>query len=264
MIGSSARLLILLLPFLVVESALVQNNLHILRRSLLQKGVYDRHVKPDGKVDVMVGVRVLDMDLCPKRHVLRTNTWTTFIWTDPRLAFDKADYDGIDRFQISSEEVWLPDITLYNSAAAPEMYYSHVKEPSNVVIFNSGMVMFVPMMEYKSHCNINFNNWPWGQQHCQLIFGSWTYDMDHVNPMPMNWGGKDYTLKFGGDDNDGFEFFGHNRIDVQYSNYTRTEKEYDADPGRKYPRMDLDLFFEQKMVFDHNTAKYNPDYSQNL
>ena len=69
MIGSSARLLILLLPFLVVESALVQNNLHILRRNLVQKGVYDRHVKPDGKVDVMVGVRVLDMDLCPKRHV---------------------------------------------------------------------------------------------------------------------------------------------------------------------------------------------------
>ena len=38
---------------------------------------------------------------------------------------------------------------MYNSADAPEMYYSHVKEPSNVVIFNSGMVMFVPMMEYK-------------------------------------------------------------------------------------------------------------------
>ena len=71
MIRSSARLLILLLPFLVVESALVQNNLHILRRSLLQKGVYDRHVKPDGKVDVQLGVRVLDMDLCPKKHVSR-------------------------------------------------------------------------------------------------------------------------------------------------------------------------------------------------
>ena len=65
----STSLLILLLPFLVVESALVKNNLHILRRNLIKNGVYDRHVKPDGKVDVQLGVRVLDMDLCPKKHV---------------------------------------------------------------------------------------------------------------------------------------------------------------------------------------------------
>lgn len=71
MIRSTSSLLILLLPFLVVESALVKNNLHILRRNLIKNGVYDRHVKPDGKVDVQLGVRVLDMDLCPKKHVSR-------------------------------------------------------------------------------------------------------------------------------------------------------------------------------------------------
>ena len=47
----------------------IKNNLHILRRNLIKNGVYDRHVKPDGKVDVQLGVRVLDMDLCPKKHV---------------------------------------------------------------------------------------------------------------------------------------------------------------------------------------------------
>lgn len=71
MIRSTSSLFILLLPFLVVESALVKNNLHILRRNLIKNGVYDRHVKPDGKVDVQLGVRVLDMDLCPKKHVSR-------------------------------------------------------------------------------------------------------------------------------------------------------------------------------------------------
>ena len=33
----------------------------------------------------------------------------------------------------------------------------------------------------QSHCNVNFNNWPWGEQNCTLIFGSYTYDMAHVN-----------------------------------------------------------------------------------
>ena len=99
------------------------------------------------------------------------------------------------------------------------------------------MVMWVPFMEYKvlllmlysielcflntvsrnicfffqSNCAVNFNNWPWGPQHCQMIFGSWTYDMDHVNPMPMNWGGKDYTLKIG-KDSDWNYFYGENRV----------------------------------------------------
>ena len=44
-----------------------------------------------------------------------------------------------------------------------------------------------------------------------MIFGSWTYDMDHVNPMPMNWGGKDYTLKIG-KDSDWNYFYGENRV----------------------------------------------------
>ena len=36
---------------------------------------------------------------------MKTTTYTTLIWTDPRLAFDQSDYDGIDRFHINSEEV---------------------------------------------------------------------------------------------------------------------------------------------------------------
>ena len=54
------------------------------------------------------------------------------------------------------------------------------------------------------------------------------------------------------------------QFDIQHFNYTRNEKEYDADPGKKYPRMDMDIFFKQKMVYDgtctQGAAKYNPDY----
>ena len=41
---------------------------------------------------------------------MKTTTYTTLIWTDPRLAFDQSDYDGIDRFHINSEEVSKKDI----------------------------------------------------------------------------------------------------------------------------------------------------------
>ena len=62
------QFLLFFLPF-VVESALVRNNIHILRKKLLGHNIYDRHVKPDGKVDVSFGIDFMDMDLCPHKHV---------------------------------------------------------------------------------------------------------------------------------------------------------------------------------------------------
>ena len=62
------QFLLFLLPF-VVESALVRNNIHILRKKILGRNIYDRHVKPDGKVEVNLGIDFVDMDFCPHKHV---------------------------------------------------------------------------------------------------------------------------------------------------------------------------------------------------
>ena len=62
------QFLVFLLP-IVVESALVRNDLHVLRKKILGHKIYDRHVKPDGKVDVSFGIDVMDMDFCPHKHV---------------------------------------------------------------------------------------------------------------------------------------------------------------------------------------------------
>ena len=62
------QFLLFLLPF-VVESALVRNNIHILRKKILGRNIYDHHVKPDGKVDVSFGIDFMDMDLCPHKQV---------------------------------------------------------------------------------------------------------------------------------------------------------------------------------------------------
>merc|ERR1712156_404068 len=113
------QFLLFLLPF-VVESALVRNNIHILRKKILGRNIYDHHVKPDGKVDVSFGIDFMDMDLCPHKQMLSTTVFEKMMWTDNRLVWVKAD------------EVWIPDITLYNSIEAPKMFYSHVEEPSNV------------------------------------------------------------------------------------------------------------------------------------
>ena len=62
------NILVFLVPF-VVESVLVKNDLHILRKKILGRNIYDRHVKPDGKIDVSFGIDIMDMNFCPHKHV---------------------------------------------------------------------------------------------------------------------------------------------------------------------------------------------------
>merc|ERR1711936_1474848 len=99
------QFLLFLLPF-VVESALVRNNIHILRKKILGRNIYDRHVKPDGKVEVNLGIDFVDMDFCPHKHMLKTSVYEKMMWTDNRLVWDKDDFEGIDRLQVNTDEVW--------------------------------------------------------------------------------------------------------------------------------------------------------------
>merc|ERR1712156_1001043 len=201
------QFLLFLLPFMV-ESALVRNNIHILRKKILGRNIYDHHVKPDGKVDVSFGIDFMDMDLCPHKQMLSTTVFEKMMWTDNRLVWDKDDFEGIDRIQVNAEE---------------------------------------------SHCNVNFNNWPWGEQNCTLIFGSWTYDMAHVNV-------EGFSLGNSGDTTIALDNFSKSRYEISETSYFRQEKEYDADPGKAYPRMDLSLRFMQKVVYKNNQPEFNPAF----
>ena len=35
-------------------------------------------------------------------------------WTDYKLLWNPQEYGGVDRLYVPSEEIWLPDIVLYN------------------------------------------------------------------------------------------------------------------------------------------------------
>ena len=53
----------------LADAVLVKNHLSVLRHKLLENGVYDKNVKPDGKINVKVGFSLIDLDLHPKTQV---------------------------------------------------------------------------------------------------------------------------------------------------------------------------------------------------
>lgn len=47
--------------------------------------------------------------------------------------------------------------------------------PTNAIIYNNGLVSWIPPGVIKSTCKIDITWFPFDDQHCKLKFGSWTY-----------------------------------------------------------------------------------------
>ena len=50
----------------------------------------------------------------------------------------------------------------------------------NVVIYNTGEVLWIPPAIYKSSCTIDVEFFPFDKQSCEMKFGSWTFNGDQV------------------------------------------------------------------------------------
>ncbi|KAH9376505.1 hypothetical protein HPB48_006590 [Haemaphysalis longicornis] len=112
-----------------------------------------------------------------KNQIMTSNVWLQLVWTDYQLKWDEADYGGIAVLRLPPDKVWKPDIVLFNNADGNY----EVRYKSNVLIYPSGQVMWVPPAIYQSSCTIDVTYFPFDQQKCVMKFGSWTFNGDQVS-----------------------------------------------------------------------------------
>ncbi|EJW69880.1 acetylcholine receptor protein alpha 1, partial [Wuchereria bancrofti] len=55
-----------------------------------------------------------------KNQILTTNLWLEMQWNDSKLTWDPSKYGGITTLHIPSDQIWTPDLVLYNKC---ELYY---------------------------------------------------------------------------------------------------------------------------------------------
>lgn len=53
-----------------------------------------------------------------------------------------------------------------------------------VLVYSSGDLLYIPRAHIQTHCAVNYENWPWGDQNCTFKVGSWTYDMENIDIQP--------------------------------------------------------------------------------
>ncbi|KAM6967460.1 neuronal acetylcholine receptor subunit alpha-7-like [Aplochiton taeniatus] len=115
-------------------------------------------------------IQVMDVD--EKNQVLTTNAWLQMQWYDHYLQWNQSEYPGVKNLRFTTDQVWTPDILLYNSAH--DKFDATYK--TNVLVNSSGFCEYLPPGIFMSTCNVDVRWFPFDIQRCELKFGSWTFD----------------------------------------------------------------------------------------
>jgi nicotinic acetylcholine receptor, invertebrate len=128
------------------------------------------------KVDVRLGYFWIE-DLDEKNQVFTIRSYMRTYWKDFGLVWNSKDFDGISQTRIPPNEIWIPDISVYNSKDA---YYSPPTHQLATLRY-TGDVFWVPPVNIQTHCDLDMSDFPFDEHVCKIVFGSWVYDDSGVN-----------------------------------------------------------------------------------
>nr|CDS25485.1 nicotinic acetylcholine receptor subunit alpha 8 [Hymenolepis microstoma] len=142
---------------------------------------YNKLIRPkasgDGPTTVYLGLRPSQfIDVDEQKEVMRTLVWLEQEWQEPLLSWDPQKYENIQSIHIPAEELWRPDIVLYNNVNGKY----EITTMTRAEVFFNGTVRWMPPALYLSACRIDMEYFPYDEQTCAMRFGSWTYDGSKV------------------------------------------------------------------------------------
>ncbi|KAE9414325.1 hypothetical protein Angca_006192, partial [Angiostrongylus cantonensis] len=126
--------------------------------------------------------QIIDVD--EKNQIVYVNAWLDYEWNDYKLVWDISEYGNITDVRFPAGRIWKPDVLLYNSVDTNfDSTY-----PTNMVVYNTGDVHWVPPGIFKISCKIDIEWFPFDEQRCKFKFGSWTYDGFKLDLQPAKKG----------------------------------------------------------------------------
>jgi len=191
------------------------------------------------KVKVTLGLKlgqILDLNL--KQQILSTNVWVEQTWHDYKLEWSPDLYEGIDMIHVPAENLWIPDIVLFNNA---DGNYELTLVAKARVYYN-GTVVWKPPTMFRSTCEIDVEYFPFDIQTCFLRFGSWTYAGDEVELQHV---GNKRKVEIGIDLSQFYKNVEWDIIDVP-AYYNEVYYECCTEP---YPDITFKIVIRRKMLF---------------
>ncbi|KYO44792.1 acetylcholine receptor subunit beta [Alligator mississippiensis] len=133
---------------------------------------------PLDRVPVSVGLVLSQLiNLDEKNEELTTKVYLDLQWTDYRLSWDPATYEGLSTLRVTPDRVWLPDIFLVNTNDGN----FEIALPVTVLVSYDGSMRWLPPAVYHSSCSIEVTYFPFDWQNCSMVFRSYTYDASELS-----------------------------------------------------------------------------------
>ncbi|KAL5110258.1 Acetylcholine receptor subunit alpha-like 2 [Taenia crassiceps] len=127
---------------------------------------------------VHLGLRLSQfINVDEQKEVIQTQVWLEQEWQDVHLQWNPACFGGVESIHVPAEELWRPDIVLYNNADGKY----EITTLTRAEVFFNGTVRWMPPALYLSACRIDMEYFPYDEQICSMRFGSWTYDGSKVD-----------------------------------------------------------------------------------
>ncbi|XP_068698599.1 neuronal acetylcholine receptor subunit alpha-7-like isoform X3 [Montipora foliosa] len=150
-----------------------------LRRKLFQSD-YDPELRPvlnqSDKVTVILGVSLHQIIVVDeKNQLIIVNLWIRQSWFNQFLTWKPEDFQGMDQINVNANKVWIPDLYLYNNAAA-DKDGALDRFKTKIVLSSNGRNMWLAPILFTFSCKIDVHYFPFDEQICAMKFGSWTYD----------------------------------------------------------------------------------------
>lgn len=245
--------LMFVLCLLEVTGIILISNEQRLHHFIMKEKRYNKLVRPPGETDnntltVKLGVRLSQiLEVSERNQIVTTNIWLIHEWKDGRIMWDPSDFGGLRFTHFPSDDLWRPDIILYNNADGD----FNVTLFTKAKVFYTGQIFWDPPAIYKSYCPINVEFFPFDQQECFMKFGSWTYDgisvdLRHVSEESgIHEGNITIYPK-------GIDLCDYNQnVEWDVINVTarRKEKFYPCCPGYPYPDITFNITMRRKTLF---------------
>ncbi|KAL6429102.1 hypothetical protein ACFW04_008111 [Cataglyphis niger] len=204
---------------------------------------YDSTVRPNNpKTVTNVTLRLIPkmMEFPGDKGILTLHSWMSFSWTDTHLTWTPNNFDGVNYIHVKSYELWVPDISVYNSGDMSNDLLG--LDTTDCLVFNTGSVVCVPAVKYMSKCDADYTYWPYDQQTCRIVLGSWSFTGEEI----------DFHLDENGISMDSYE--NNTLYDLKFVDAVKHVNKYKCCPNDTFPKIDYTFLLTRHYGINHKTV----------
>lgn len=206
---------------------------------------YDSRTRPvinfNNFVNTTFSLKIYSLDFFKQpEEKIKFNVELDLYWNDEFLRWRPRNFGNVTRINVNPNQIWIPDIELYNSGAYPQIW---TKDIEATLDYMGNIYLPIPLLLTFS-CKLELEEFPFDKQMCSMEFGSWKFSQRYLDVRVIN-----ETLV--GKKIIQYDNFYHNEWNIINANGITEDLEYLCCPGEIFPTSTLTIELERKFT------KYN-------